>query len=262
MKKCILLLLCTATLLTLFGTFAVSATVTQEYVVDKADLLDTKETVDLSSKLYQIGMEYGMSIVVLTVDTLEGKSPRAYADDFYDYQQPPYGKDGILLLVCTESNDWYISTSGFGITAFTDAGIEYISDRFVPFLSDGEYAKAFETYADLCEEFIIKARAGEPYDRWNLPKDPFNFMMNGLVAVGIGLVVAFIAMSGMKAKLNSVRQQAGASAYVKDDSLHIAEASDLYLYSTVSRVRRETSQGSSTHRSSSGRSHGGGGGKF
>ena len=259
MKKCLIFLL-VACLLPIFALTSFASHTVSHRLADLAGLINASEAQELAEKLDRISAKRDMDVVVVTTDTLDGKSPMAYADDYYDYNG--YQKDGILLLVSMEDNDWWISTSGFGITAFTDAGIAYISDRFVPYLSDGEYAKAIDVYADLCDEFIAKARAGEPYDSWNLPKDPFNFVMNGLVAVGIGLVVAFIAMTGMKSKLNSVRAKAGASAYVKDDSLQITEAGDMYLYSTVSRVRRETSQGSSTHRSSSGRSHGGGGGKF
>lgn len=259
MKKILIFLLIACFLPTLALPCFARHTVSQR-LVDEAGLISASDAEDIAEKLDRISAKWDMDVVVVTTDTLEGKSPMAYADDYYDYNG--YQKNGILLLVSMEDDDWYISTAGFGITAFTDAGIEYISDRFVPYLSGGEYAEAFDVYADLCDEFIAKARAGEPYDSWNLPKDPFNFLINGMIAVGIGLVVAFIAMSGMKSALNSVRAKAGASAYVKNDSLHVTEASDLYLYSTVRRVRRETSQGSSTHRSSSGRSHGGGGGKF
>ncbi|MBE6638957.1 MAG: TPM domain-containing protein [Ruminococcaceae bacterium] len=261
MKKRALTLLLT---IVLFLSFGVAAYATDEAVPkldDGADLLSQEEERALLEKLSDItSRNEGVQVIVVTTDTLEGKSPMEYADDYYDNHC--FGASGVLLLVSTEDNDWWISTSGFGITAFTDAGIAYISDRFVPYLSDGDYAEAFDIYADLCDEFIAQARTGEPYDTWNLPKAPFGFLKSGLIAVLIGVVVAFIAMSGMKAKLHSARQQAGASAYVKNDSLHITEARDMYLYSTVRRVRRENEGGSSTHRSSSGRSHGGGGGKF
>ena len=74
----------------------------------------------------------------------------AYADDFYDYNGYGYGdsRDGILLLISMEERDWRISTCGYGITVFTDAGQEYISDKFLPYLSDGDYSEAFTKYAD------------------------------------------------------------------------------------------------------------------
>jgi uncharacterized protein len=230
-------------------------------LVDQADLLTDAQEASLLSKLDSISNRQGMDVVVVTSDTLDGKSPMAYADDFYDYNG--YAEDGILLLVSMEDSDWWISTAGYGITAFTDAGIEYLGDRFVPSLSDCDYAGAFEIYADHCDEFITQAKTGDPYDTHNLPKEPFDFLLNLAVSFVIGLVIAAIATAVMKGKLKSVRVQAGASGYVKTGSMNVTHRQDLFLYRDVNRTAKpKDSSGSSTHTSSSGRSHGGGGGKF
>ena len=258
MKKLITMLL--VLLITL--SFAVPAFAeAMPRLVDQADLLTDAQEASLLSKLDSISNRQGMDVVVVTADTLDGKSPMAYADDFYDYNG--YAEDGILLLVSMEDSDWWISTAGYGITAFTDAGIEYLGDRFVPSLSDGDYAGAFETYANHCDEFITQAKTGDPYDTHNLPKEPFNFLMNLAVSFVIGLVIAAIATAVMKGKLKSVRTQAGASSYVKTGSMNVKHRQDLFLYRDVNRTAKpKDSSGSSTHTSSSGRSHGGGGGKF
>ena len=230
-------------------------------LVDQADLLTDAQEASLLSKLDTISNKHGMDVVVLTADTLDGKSPMAYADDFYDYNG--YCEDGVLLLVSMEDSDWWISTAGYGITAFTDAGIEYLGNRFVPSLSDGDYAGAFEIYADHCDEFITQAKTGDPYDTHNLPKEPFAFLMNLGICFVIGLVIAAIATAIMKGQLKSVRSQAGASSYVKSGSLNVTHRQDLFLYRDVKRTAKpKSSSGSSTHTSSSGSSHGGGGGKF
>lgn len=231
-------------------------------VVDQADLLSTSEEADLLDLLDEISFRHGMDVVVVTADTLDGQSPMAYADDFYDYNG--YCDDGVLLLVSMEDRDWWISTTGYGITAFTDAGIEYLSDEFLPDLSAGDYAEAFDTYARLCDDFITRAKSGNPYDVRNLPKEPFAFLFNLIVCFGIGFVVALIVTAIMKGQLKSVRAQSGAANYVKAGSLNVTQRQDLFLYKDVQRREKpkESSGGSSTHRSSSGRSHGGGGGKF
>ena len=258
MKKLITMLL--ALLITL--SFAVPAFAeAMPRLVDQADLLTDAQEASLLSKLDSISNRQGMDVVVVTADTLGGKSPMAYADDFYDYNG--YAEDGILLLVSMEDSDWWISTAGYGITAFTDAGIEYLGNRFVPSLSDGDYAGAFEIYADHCDEFITQAKTGDPYDTHNLPKEPFDFLLNLAVSFVIGLVIAAIATAVMKGKLKSVRAQAGASGYVKNGSMNVTHRQDLFLYRDVNRTAKpKDSSGSSTHTSSSGRSHGGGGGKF
>ena len=139
---------------------------TDSRVVDMAELLSDSEKTALLSKLDEISERQQADIVVVTADTLDKKTPMEYADDFYDYNGYGFGEnnDGVLLLVSMEDRDWYISTCGYGITAITDAGIEYISDKFLSDLSDGNYAEAFSTYAELCDEFFTQAKTGQPYD--------------------------------------------------------------------------------------------------
>ena len=245
---------------------------TRERVVDMAELLSDSDKTALLSKLDEISERQKLDIVVLTVNTLDGKTPRDYADDFYDYNGYGFGenKDGILLLVSMEDRDWWISTTGYGITALTDAGIEYISKKFLSDLSDGDYAQAFTTYAELCDQFITQAKTGESYDTGNMPKEPFNVAWNILVAFVIGLVVAFVVTNIMKKQLKTVQLKSEANNYVKSNSMIVTENRDLFLYNQVSRRARPketdnrsgSSGGSSTHTSSSGSSHGGGGGKF
>ena len=237
-------------------------------VVDMADLLDNSEEADLLSMLDEISNRQELDVVVVTVNTLDGKTPMDYADDFYDYNGYGFGenRDGVLLLVSMEDRDWWISTTGYGITVFTDAGIEYISEKFLPDLSDGNYADAFTTYAELCDEFITQARTGEPYDTNNLPKEPFNVFTSLLISLAVGILVSLIVTGKMKGKLKTVRMQPAAEEYVRNGSMLVTESSDLFLYSHVDRRAKskdnDSGGGSSTHTSSSGSSHGGGGGKF
>lgn len=149
-----------------------------ERVQDLAGLLSGNEESSLVTKLNELSERQKMDIVVLTTDTLDGKTPRDYADDIYDYGNFGYGesRDGALLLISIEDNDWYVSTCGYGITVFTDAGIEYIGKQIKGELSDGNFAGAFDKFADLCDDFITQARTGEPYDVKNLPKEPLSLI--------------------------------------------------------------------------------------
>ena len=244
----------------LLAVLCLPANATAARLTDEADLLTSSEAAALEAKLDEISTRQGVDIVIVTVESTEGEEPRDFADDWFDYND--YGLDGILLLVSMEDSDWYVSTSGYGITAITDAGLEYISDRFVPHLSDGEYMEAFETFADLCDSFITQAKTGDPYDSHNLPKEPFNVVLNLLICLGIGLVVALIVTGKMRSDLVTIRQQVRADNYVIPGSLQLTGSRDLFLYSQVTKTERPKSGGSSTHTSSSGRTHGGGGGKF
>lgn len=237
-------------------------------LVDNAGLLTGSEQSELLDKLDEISQRQQVDIVVVTTDALDGKTPEAYADDLYDNNGYGFGTDcdGVLLLVSTEDWDWHLSTCGYGMTAITDDGIEYISNQFLPDLSDGDYMAAFAAYADLCDEFITQAKTGQPYDGDHMPKAPFNAVKCLLISMAIGLVIALIVTGSMKAKLKSVRMQSAAASYVKSNSMNITESRDMFLYHTVDRREKpksnSSSGGSSSHTSSSGQTHGGGGGKF
>ena len=239
----------------------------KDRVVDDANLLSESEETALREKLEEIRVRQKMDIVIVAAKTLNGATPADYADDTYDYNGYGYGnnRDGLLLLISMEDRDWYISTTGYGITAFTDAGIQYIGDKIKEHLSDGDYADAFNTFAELCDDFITKARTEKPYDSGNMPKEP---MKPGwiLVAIIAGFILSFITVGAMKGKLKTVRFQPAANSYMKAGSMNITESRDMFLYNTVTRTAKPKSSdsggGSSTHTSSFGSSHGGGGGKF
>lgn len=264
MKKIISYIICTLIICLSFA-FPSYAWSDMPLLVDDADVLSENEEAELLSQLNKISEDQEIDVAVVTVYSLDGKDPQDYADDFYDYNG--YATDGILLLVSLEYSDWHITTTGYGITAVTDAGLDYMADKFVPYMSDGEFYDAFECYAELCDEFITAAKNGTPYDVDTLPKEPFAPGMTLIISLIIGFVVALIATGIMKGKLRSVHSQPRAADYIKSDSFQVTRARELFLYRNVTCVPRpkpqsSSSGGSSTHVSSSGTMHGGGGGKF
>lgn len=242
-------------------------------LVDQADLLTDSEESALSDRLDEISERHQFDVVVVTVDSLEGETAVVYADDFYDYNGYGFGdeRDGILLLISMEERDWCISTTGYGITAFTDAGQAYISERFVTDLSVGDYAAAFTNFAVLCDAFITQADTGEPYDIDHLPQEPFDLVWNLAVALIIAFVISLIVTGIMRGQLKTVHSQSEADNYIKQGSMHLTRKNDLYLYRHVDRRKKAENNsstrsgnpgGSQTHKSSSGTTHGGSSGKF
>ena len=242
-------------------------------LVDQADLLTDSEESALSDRLDEISERHQFDVVVVTVDSLEGETAVVYADDFYDYNGYGFGdeRDGILLLISMEERDWCISTTGYGITAFTDAGQAYISERFVTDLSVGDYAAAFTNFAVLCDAFITQADTGEPYDIDHLPQEPFDLVWNLAVALIIAFVISLIVTGIMRGQLKTVHSPSEADNYIKQGSMHLTRKNDLYLYRHVDRRKKAENNsstrsgnpgGSQTHKSSSGTTHGGSSGKF
>lgn len=243
-------------------------------VIDHAGLLTDVESGMLEEKLKEISGRYSFDIVIaaLEEEELGGQSIRDYADDFYDYNGYGAGEDksGVFLLLSMQKDghgDYWISTTGFGIKAFTDAGIDYIGDAIVPDLKDRDYMGAFEVFLEHCDSFLEQAQKGKSYDVGFMPKEPFEWGQSLLIALVAGVIVGFIVVSTMKAKLKTVQPAKSAVNYVKDGSMHLTEQSDFFLYRNITRHAKpkESSSsggGSSVHTGSSGRSHGGGGGHF
>ncbi len=231
-----------------------------ELIIDNANILSSSEIQDLSDKLEALGDKYDMDFVILTIRTLAGKQDYEYADDYYD--DNGYADDGSLLLVSVDDRRGYISTKGYGITAFTDYGIGYISSEIKGEIKNGNYYKAFDKYISLCDEFVSEAKNGKAYDT-NHEKKGFTDILFGVgVSLFIGLIVAILAALGVKKKYKPVMLKAEANDYLVNNSLVVKNAYDNFLYTHVTRVRRKddsNSGGSSTHTSSSGSTHGGGG---
>ena len=202
---------------------------------DQAGLLDAEQQESLSSTLDEISERDQVDVVVVTVNSLEGKTAQAYAEDYFidhGYGQGENG-DGILFLL--------------------DMG-------------DGDYNEAFHKFATECDDFITQADEAEPYDVENLPDEPFAVGINLLIALAVGLVAGLLVTGNMRRKLKTVRKQDRAASYVRQGSMNVTRSNDFYLYSTVSKSAKPKNEdnngGSSTHTSSSGDTFGGSSGKF
>lgn len=261
-------------------TVPASASGTLPLIVDKADLLSVEEETALEEKAQALRSEYEMDIVILTVDSLEGRSAQNYADEYYDENGYGYDEEGsgILFLLAMEEREWYISTCGDAIYALTDYGIQQLGEEAIWYFSDGKYANGFYAFLTLLPNNLNSYDSGVPIDgQADYSGDYYHGEQDTIyyyekenspsifLSLMIGLIAATVVILIMRSSMNTKRQQHGASGYLKAGSFHLNRHQDLFLYSNVSKVRRQqnTSKGgSSVHRSSSGRRHGGGGGRF
>lgn len=218
-------------------------------LIDNADLLTESEEANISSRLKEIHKTYSVDLVIVTVDSTKGKTPEAFADDYFDYNGYGVGesRDGALLLIDIGGRKWHISTCGSCIDSYSDYGIEYIGECMGESLTEGNYAEAFEIFINESEYYLDGS---------------IGFFPCLIIALFAGLLIALIVTLIMRGQLKTVRPQYSASDYVKRNSLNITEAYEIFLYRNVTRIARPKQSGSSTHFSSSGTRHGGGGGSF
>ncbi len=264
-------------------------------LTDGADLLTSSEEERLEEKLELLSDKHSFDIAVMTSETLQGYySAESAATELYELTG--YSEDGIMLFISMADRDWYILTSGSCISSITYNETGYISEQFLPDLSNGYYLYAFETFAECSAEMSAEELYTDvysdydnyyDYNGYDDYSDYNDYSYNDysyndytdtgyplLRNIGIWLLVGFIAaliITGiMRGRLKTVRPQTQADNYIKRDSMCITESQDLFLYRNVVKHRRSNNSsgggssggGARIHRSSSGRSYGGRGGKF
>lgn len=234
-------------------------------LVDDADLLTAEEEATLLSKLEEISARQKTDVAVITVETIGDRDVETYTDDFYDYFGYGQGEacDGVMFLISMKERQAHMTAVGSGITAFTDAGRDYILDEYVmPLISDENYAAAFDAFATQCDGFITQANTGKPYDVGNLPKGELTRLDDTwiIIAIVAGVIVTFIVSSKLKKQMKTVELKPEANSYAVPGSLRITGSYDTFVNSRVTSraIEKNTSSGgSSTHTSSSGTSHSG-----
>jgi len=267
-------------------------------IVDEALLLDEAESAALGEYLRALAGQYGMDVVIVTREGLEGKTPMEYADDFFDYGGYGWREEsndditagsGILLLVEMEQGDIWISTKGRGMSVFSDSAVDMIIDAIEPDLTDGFYFDALNRFLGEVEWYLQNDTGSYGNDYYENSDYVNDYSYSGgvyfnwgifFVVTLIGLIIAWAVVASMKRKHNTIRLAAAAHSY--QQRFDLTERQDIFLYSNTTRVKLPddppassgghiSSSGSSHggggsfgggHSSSSGSSHGGGGGKF
>ena len=249
MKKLFSLLL----VLVLVLSMAVSVSAaTDAFVYDDAGLLTEAEWVDLSTRLAQLSDTYNAQIVVVTIPSAESNDPDAIAESFYDNMGIGYGEglDGVLLLVCMDPREYRILSNGYCAAAIDPADINAIGSVIVNDLSEGDYADAFDIFAEKCEYYLDG----------HLNGFSFNFGMNLMIALMVGLVAGLITAKSLKGQLKTVRQKNEAKSYIKAGSMNLQTQNDVFLYRDVRRTPKP--KDNNTRSSSGGSSRSVGGGSF
>ena len=249
-------------------------------IVDNGSILTAAEESALEEQTRLLRDTYAMDVVILTVDALNGTRAQDYAEDYYDANGYGCGKDasGVLLLIAMEEREWYVSTSGEAIYALTDYGIQCAGEELQAGFSTS-YEAGFRRFLNVLPEFFEAYQTGAPIDGYADYRGDYyhsdreetvyyaeEFAPSIGVSVFAGLIIAAVSILIMRIGMNTKQPQRSAAGYMKNNSFRMHQQQDLFLYSNVTKVRREEHKpsggGSSVHRSSGGTRHGGGGGKF
>ena len=256
-------------------------------IIDDAGVVPAVVETQITQVIGRIERDHEVDIVVLvTYDVPDDYSDSLYrvekfADDFFDNGGYGMGADfsGMLYLIDLNNRVQYVSTGGVMIDYISDYREEMIFDAAEPYLlrSDwgGAALAAVNRTAGLMDEG--RERGMFRYDRDTGRRisgiyNPLE-LHEVLLALGGGVLAAAImvgtvsAAYGLKGGTYKYDLAANASCTLTQDD-------EQYLRETVTRMARPSSTGSGrggsggrsggsgVHRSSAGRSHGGGGRRF
>ena len=232
----------------------------------------------------------GMDVAVVTAYNDGSHTASEYADDFYDQNGLGTGRkaSGVLFLIYMDSpgsygGEGYVSTTGNMIRILTDQRIEQIQDDVAYSLKTRDYAGAAAEFLKDVEYYVDRGiqRGQYNYDTETGEISIYRSIRwyEGVFAFLVSAGVAGSVCMGVKRRYSmepTGRERANSLlAYRADAKFAFGDAGDNLIRKFVTsapipRPSQNHSSGgsgqssgrSSTHRSSSGRSHGGGGRRF
>lgn len=220
-------------------------------VYDYDDLLTDDEEADIEAAIDEVTAKTELDLVIVTSDGSYGTDYVAFADDFYDYNGFGIGENssGLLLLLDMGNRMIYISTTGDGITEFTNSYCTSMTDSYISSMQSGNYRTVCMNFVKDVKHHVIKSIT--------------------LVEAAVALVITAIVFALMYFFiLKSYKTNGQEFSYdtAANTTLDLVDSHDdlIDVRHTTVKINRDSGGGSGggSHTSSSGRSHGGGGSKF
>lgn len=256
-------------------------------VYDLADLFSDEEEEWLSEEAGRLRERMEMDAAIVTTDDNDG-SAEEFADGFYEAAGFGTGEDhsGILFLIDMDNRELYLSTEGRMLRYMTDSRVEAVLDDVYGYAADQDYygaAMAFLEDVERCyENGIAKNQYNYDTETGKISRYHSLEWYEILFALAVAAVCGGTAAAGVVRSYGlrgeNVRMAVNFKlSYRKDSAFTLGNIlADVLLGTYVTRQliasagnnNRSGGGGfsgggrTSTHRSGSGRSHGGGGRKF
>lgn len=235
-------------ILSFIGILDVQATNSKENtrVTDYANVLSEGEIETLEEKINSIRENYDFDFGIVITKSLEGKTTKKYADDFYDNNNYGIGsdKDGALFLLSLEERSYYISTKGKGIDAINNDIIDSIGKGIVPLLKDEKYYETLNvvvaTVDGVINSSINMGQYESAQDKKN--KNIEKWILTSVFILPIALIILFSIFNKNRSSNGGSRSS---NSYYHDNNTY-----------------HDTSSYTDNSSSDCGGDHGGGGGDY
>ena len=252
-------------------------------VTDETGNLTDREIEALEETCREIGDRYGLVVMIRLVNRTPGYTQsdsdagyyglRQYAADYYDARYSR--KDGVIFTVRL-SDRWYVSvTTGRGERALPSQRLDACEDAAQPYLKSGRYYDAFRAYLKKLDNYLDRywdssadptgwepekpsVYTGGGYTA-RQPEDPMTRLMKTLPVIGIvSAAITGIVLLCVRHSMRTARKKDDAGNYISQ--ARITARQDLYLYTSQTRRRIETSSSTSSGHGGGGHFSSGGGG--
>lgn len=229
-------------------------------IVDTQNLLTADQMNELTQKIQNVEQRHQVKIGIEFLNNTHGQSLDNAANSLLDKNFSGAPNGGILLLVVMDNHKWKISTDATMRQRISDSDTEDIAQNFVKYLSNGDYYEACNSYIEDVDAYLTYYETnGKSYSGSSsgFSIDP----LSAIMAFFIAIICAGIFRSNLIASMSNVHQATSATDYLKRDTVKINETKDTYLFTNV--TRRKKNKGSSRSGSGGGGGgHGGSSGSF
>lgn len=241
----------------------------EAHVYDETGLLAPEDAARLEQLCGKIEKDRQIHILLAMTEDTRGKSPEAYADDFYDDRYPKtQDENGMVVLIDMGAREMWISTAGVMRYYLNDREIDRILDLMYEAVSDSDYAGAMEQAIREAEQEIEKGISSGDYlidENGRVHRYRRITAAEALIAAAVGAGVFCAVFFGVRRAYRGKHSETG--GYARTVGPHIENRRDTLIdrHVTVRRIPKNPPSGgggSTVHTSSSGRSHGGGGRSF
>lgn len=234
-------------------------------VYDFANLLSDSQEKSLFNSIVRFTNKTGLEAVIATIDDNPGKSVRDEAADFYDYNY--FKTNGIIFLIDMDVREYSIVTTGSAMNVYLNTEIDIMLDNVYPYMANKNYYSACNSFMEDIDRYYSVQEDDYYYgDSYGKKQSIGSRVLNAFFGAGI---VATVVILIMLFQCRMVRKANSSRSYLVEETKKIDNLGEIKTGSHTSRVRIQTSSGSSgggsrssSFSGSSGRSHGGGSRRF
>ena len=219
-------------------------------VCDDYGLLTQSQTDELEARAEEYSRQYECDIILVIVPDTQGYGIQRFAEAVYSKYQYGWGEErsGVMLLLSMAGRDYDLLTHGFGSTAFTEYGGDWVMYDVKRYLKRNDWYGAFDKYLEEAADYLQRARNGRPIDYYGFGS-PYHrgfrlSVRTVLWSLLAAVIAALIVVAVLRTRMKSAVLQTKADDYL-DGELQLEGESDTFQKKDIVRTVRSESKGRS-----------------